>query len=89
MVTSQNQVGAISLLRRPTLEKVLGKGRSTIYKEIQEGLMTPPVNIGGGRVGWPDYEAQKINQARIAGADDEQIKALVAELTAKRKTLFA
>jgi len=36
-------------------------------------------------VGWPGYEVEQINKARIAGADDDAIKALVSELEAGRK----
>lgn len=89
MATNQTPAGAISLLRRPGLEKTMGKGRSTIYKDIQDGLLTAPVSIGGSRVAWPDYEILEINKARISGATDDQIKALVVQLMAHRKTLFA
>ncbi|WP_414854771.1 helix-turn-helix transcriptional regulator, partial [Methylomonas koyamae] len=61
-----------------------GKSRSALYRDISKGLFTAPVNIGGGRVGWPGYEVEQINKARIAGADDDAIKALVAELEKAR-----
>ena len=72
------------LYRRPVVEQATGKSRSTIYREIQKGLFTKPVNIGGERVAWPANEIQAINQARIAGKSDDDIKLLVIELEALR-----
>ena len=72
------------LYRRPIVEQAMGKSRSTIYREIQKGLFTKPVNIGGDRVAWPANEIQSINQARIAGKSDDDIKLLVIELEAAR-----
>lgn len=73
-----------TLYRRPTVEQAIGKSRSTIYREIQKGLFTKPVSIGGDRVAWPANEIQAINQARIAGKSDADIKLLVIELQALR-----
>ncbi len=73
-----------TLYRRSTVEQAIGKSRSTIYREIQKGLFTKPVSIGGDRVAWPANEIQAINQARIAGKSDADIKLLVIELEALR-----
>ncbi|MEI6069180.1 MAG: AlpA family phage regulatory protein [Methylococcaceae bacterium] len=72
------------LLRRPTVEKLTGDSRTTVYRKIKRKLLTTPVQIGGGRVAWPQNEIVAINQARIAGKNDEQIMALVIELQAAR-----
>ena len=72
------------LLRRPTVEKLTGDSRTTLYRKIKRKLLTTPVQIGGGRVAWPQNEIVAINQARIAGKNDEQIMALVIELQAAR-----
>jgi prophage regulatory protein len=73
-----------TLLRRSGLELATGDSRSTIYRKILAGLMTKPVKIGGDRSAWPANEIQAINQARIAGKSDEEIKQLVIELEAAR-----
>jgi len=83
--TPQNQPSLAAIYRRPLVCDLTGKSRSALYRDIAKGLFTAPVNIGGGRVGWPGYEVEQINKARIAGADDEAIKALVADLEAERK----
>jgi prophage regulatory protein len=72
------------LYRRSIVEQAIGKSRSTIYREIKKGLFTKPVSIGGERVAWPANEIQAINQARIAGKSDDEIKLLVIELEAFR-----
>ena len=72
------------LYRRPVVEQATGDSRSTIYRKIKQGLFTKPVQIGGERVAWPASEVTAINQARIAGKSDEEIKQLVIELEAAR-----
>ena len=72
------------LYRRPIVEQATGDSRSTIYRKIKQGLFTKPVQIGGERVAWPADEVTAINQARIAGKSDEEIKQLVIELEAAR-----
>ena len=60
------------------------KSHASIYTAIRAGLFTQPVPIGERSVGWPDYEVQAINRARIAGQTEAQIKELVNRLHAKR-----
>ncbi len=72
------------LLRRPIVQQSTGDSRSTIYRKIKNGLFTKPVHIGGDRVAWPQNEIVAINQARIAGKSDAEIKLLVIELEAAR-----
>ncbi|MGZ8152366.1 MAG: helix-turn-helix transcriptional regulator [Methylovulum sp.] len=72
------------LLRRPIVEQATGDSRSTIYRKIQKGLFTHPIEIGGDRVAWPQNEVDAINKARIAGKSDAEIKQLVVELELAR-----
>ena len=74
------------LLKMPVIEQATGKSKATIYRDIQKGLFMKPVNIGGERVAWPANEIQAINQARIAGKSDADIRLLVIELEAARGT---
>ena len=62
-----------------------GKTRTPWYQDIQRGLMTEPVKIGPRAAGWPAIEVQAINQARIAGKTDQQIRELVERLHEARK----
>lgn len=72
------------LCRKPLVEQAMGKSSSTLYRDIQKGVLTKPVSIGGDRVAWPANEIQAINQARIAGKSDADIKLLVIELEGLR-----
>lgn len=75
-----------TILRLPAVLRERGRSRSAHYLDIQEGLFTRPVSIGARAVGWPSDEVAALNAARIAGKTEEQIRALVAELEAARKT---
>ena len=61
---------------------------ASIYNRIRDGLWTKPVPIGPRSVGWPSDEVEAINNYRIAGASDEQIRELVVRLHAKRVGLM-
>jgi prophage regulatory protein len=74
-----------TILRLPAVLNQRGRSRSAHYLDIQQGLFTRPVSIGARAVGWPAHEVETINSARIAGADDEEIRALVVKLEADRK----
>ncbi|MGZ8262075.1 MAG: helix-turn-helix transcriptional regulator [Methylotenera sp.] len=68
------------MLRRPIVEQATGDSRSTIYRKVKTGLFTKPVPIGGDRVAWPANEVSAINQARIAGKTEDEIRQLVEDL---------
>jgi prophage regulatory protein len=64
-----------------------GAGKSTVYRDIREGRLPPPLKLGRSSL-WPEYEIELINGAIIGGASDEQIKVLVKELLAARSSLW-
>ncbi len=73
------------ILRLPEIKRVLGhRADASVYNAIRAGLFTTGVAIGQRAKGWPDYEAQAIVAARIAGKSDDQIRELVKALHAKR-----
>lgn len=77
-----------TLLRLPELRIEQGnRSRSSLYNDIQNGLLTAPVKIGRQAVAWPAAEIAAINRARIGGKSDAEIRALVSELHAARKRL--
>ena len=55
---------------------------------MAKGTFTKPIPIGKRSVGWPDFEVEQINLARVAGATSEQLKFLVAQLMAQRERLM-
>ena len=79
----------MSIHRMPAVKAATGhSSHASIYNGIKDGLFTKPVKIGQRSVGWPSYEVDAINAARIAGKSDAEICELVKLLHAKRKELF-
>lgn len=76
-----------TILRLPAVQEKTGDSRSTIYIRIANGLFPKPVKIGPRSRGWPDYEVDTINAARIAGKTDDEIRELVIQLESARKTV--
>jgi prophage regulatory protein len=76
-----------TILRLPAVLRERGRSRSTHYLDIQQGLFTRPVSIGARAVGWPEHEVTTLNDARIAGKSDDEIRALVTRLEAARKAV--
>lgn len=73
------------ILRLPQVMQECGLAQSTIYLRINEGLMPPPIALGGRIVGWPESEIAAINTARIAGKTDDEVRDLVKALETHRK----
>jgi len=76
------------ILRLPEVKRVLGhRADASVYNAIRVGLFTSGVAIGQRAKGWPDYEVDAINAARVAGKSESEIRELVKELHAKRAEL--
>ena len=76
------------ILRLPEVKRVLGhRADASVYNAIRAGLFPTGVAIGQRAKGWPDYEAQTIAAARVAGKSDAEIRELVAALHARRNNL--
>jgi len=79
----------MQILRLPEVKQMMGfRADASVYNSIRAGLFTNGVFIGQRAKGWPDYEAESITRARIAGQSDEQIRELVKALHAKRSELL-
>lgn len=77
------------ILRLPEVKRVLGhRADASVYNAIRDGLFPTGVAIGQRAKGWPDYEAQTIAAARVAGKTEAQIRELVKDLYTKRKALL-
>lgn len=73
-----------ALLRLPEAAAFTGCKRAGFYDRIADGLMPEGVNIGGQRRAWPVGELEQVNQARIAGKTDDEIRELVVKLESAR-----
>ena len=75
----------IRISRKPEELSRYGFSNSTFYLRIQQGLIPPPISLGGRAVGWVEHENQAVLNAMIAGKTNEEIKALVISLVESRK----
>ena len=76
------------ILRMPAVKGRAGhRSDASIYNAIRAGLFTNGVAIGQRAKGWPDYEVDAINAARVAGKSENEIRELVKALHAKRTEL--
>jgi prophage regulatory protein len=57
------------------------------YANIASGVWTRAVKVGRQSF-WPRHETQALIAARIAGADDEQMRSLVRSLHEQRRALM-
>lgn len=75
-----------TILRRPAVEAAIGEGRSMLYSKMSLGLFPRPIKLTGSRsVGWPADEVHAVNEARIAGVSENEMRSLVARLMDGRK----
>lgn len=61
-----------------------GIGKTTEHALRNAGLLMKPVPVNGKRVAYPASDIAAINNARIAGKSDDEIRALVSRLHAAR-----
>lgn len=73
-----------ALLPAPKAADFTGCKRAGFYDRIADGLMPAGIGIGGARRAWPAGELEQINQARIAGKTDDEIRELVVHLETAR-----
>jgi prophage regulatory protein len=62
-------------------------GHSALYREIRLGLWPPFVKLGRSST-LPEGECNAMLAARVAGASQEELRALVQRLVAQRKTRY-
>lgn len=73
-----------ALLRLPACCERLGLSRASVYSLIRCGLLTPPVRLGTRSVAWPSGEIDQYVDAKIRGADNDELRDLVARLVEDR-----
>lgn len=79
---------AIKFLRLAETLSRRGTKRSSHNNDVRRGLFTRPVRLGVRQVGWPEHEVEALNRARLGGAGDVEIRALVQALEAARADEF-
>lgn len=69
--------------------KRMHKSRSVLYADVARGLHTRPVKTGKRAAAWPVHEGEALAAARMAGLDEEALRALVVKLHAQRASLLS
>jgi predicted DNA-binding transcriptional regulator AlpA len=77
----------LEFMRLPAVLERLGESRSVFLREVDSGLAPPPVKVGRC-VFWPRHEISEVMAARLNAAQPEQLRRLVGELIARRRTLI-
>jgi prophage regulatory protein len=62
----------------------LGMARSTAWDCVREGTLPPPIRRGSKWSRWPSGEVDRLEAAIVAGATDDELRALVKELIEAR-----
>ena len=75
------------LIRMKEMQNIYALGKTCAYERVKSGLLPQPISLGGRSVGYPLSEVNTVLKAMIRGDSEEQIKALVIELTEQRKEL--
>lgn len=72
------------ILRKGDMRTKLGFGPSQLDNMEAAGLLTPRVHLGARTVGWVEHEVDRVIHARVRGASDEEVKALVRRIVKQR-----
>lgn len=75
----------IPLLKAEEVAARFSIRRETVYRLINQGLLTRPVKITATISRWPESEIDAVTAARIAGKNDDQVRHLVQVLTRARQ----
>ena len=78
-------VTPIQYLRINEVIKICGLPKSSFYEKVKLGLMPPAVSLGQRAVAWVNFEIDAVNKALLAGATEDEIKALVVKLVEQRQ----
>lgn len=73
--------------RQPKVLQAMGVSSATLGRRIREGIFVRPIRCGGAAaraVGWARSEVLAVQAAILEGADDGQLRNLVADIHAAR-----
>lgn len=89
MSSTPNTVPAWGILRIADVKAATGIcSHTSIYAAVKDGTFPQAVPLGLRSVGWPSDEVQAVTAARVAGAADDELRALVQQLHTARHTKY-
>lgn len=79
----------LSIERAAQAFRRYGRKKTAAYGDIREGLFPPQIRIGARASGFLSHEVDAVIAARAAGVSDAELRDIVTQLVAKRKSLLA
>jgi len=79
---------SLQIVKQPSVLNKFQFSKSTLFTQINAGLMPPSISLGERSKGFILSELDAVLSARVAGQSNDQIKTLVKSLVAKRKGDF-
>lgn len=70
---------------RPDAQRALGLGSTAFHERVTQGLIPKPFKLGAHASGLLSTEIETIIRAWAAGLSQDELRTLVAELTAERQ----
>ena len=80
-----SKTSTIRIIRKPEALDKLGLSKSTLHIRIKDGLLPPPIPLGGRAVGFIEHEIEATLAALVSGQSNEKIQQLVKSLVEKRQ----
>lgn len=77
----------LRLLRLPQVLERRARTRSAHYNDITNRIFPPPIHLGERCSAWPEHEVDAVIRAQISGATRDELRTLVAQLVADRKSV--
>ncbi|PSW05048.1 transcriptional regulator [Photobacterium rosenbergii] len=70
----------IKLITIKEAREKFGLSKTTFYDRINNGLLPPPISIGGRSVRWIEEEISEVISALVSGKPEKEVKLLVSHL---------
>ena len=77
---NEQQYQPLNIIRLFEVAKRFGLAKSSTHDRILQGLIPPPISLGGRAKGYVESEIDAVLKAMIAGKTEAEIKTLVLEL---------
>ena len=74
--------------RKPETRSRYGLSSTTFHVRINDGLIPPPISLGGRAVGFPAHETDQVIAFMVAGKSKEEIRTLVEHLLEQRQRML-
>jgi prophage regulatory protein len=78
----------VTLLKLPEVCRRRAQRTTAVYAAVKKKLLTPPIKLTERSSAWVEHEVDAVTSALIAGASNDEIRALVRQLVAARTTLM-